>query len=327
MASSPVCRICGNTHNNRQITVLEMLYGTKEEFAYFECSSCATLQILDIPENLSRYYPSDYLGRVSSQDEGREHDNAIRIFLRQQRALYLMYGKSWVGWIASKIGQDYFGYNWEWFRKSSVTPDSRILDVGCGSGLLLRNLQDQGFLHLSGVDPFQEKTIPGIKIHRCELSEYTGEHDLIMLHHSLEHVADPVGMLVDVKRLCSPGGRILVRIPVADCHAWKQYGINWFQIDAPRHLVIPSLRGMQIISERVGLSLSEIVFDSDELQFCCSEQYKEGIPLKDPRSYHRNRDKSSFTPAQIESFKQQSRELNQDRRGDQACFYFENQSA
>ena len=82
---------------------------------------------------------------------------------------------------------------------------------------------------------------------------------------------------------------------------------------------------MELLAESAGLRISEIVFDSDELQFCCSEQYMQGISLKDPRSYVRNRETDSFLrDEQIASFKQQSRELNELGRGDQACFYFRN---
>jgi len=299
-----------------------MFYGTREEFAYFECDSCATLQAVQIPDDLSKHYPSDYLGQVS--DQLNTGFSSLRIFLKQQRVLYSLYGRSPLGWLVSKIGEDYFGYTWEWFRKAGVTPNSRILDVGCGPGHLLKSLQEQGFLNLAGVDPFQQKTHAGLKIHRCELKELTGHYDLIMMHHSLEHVPDPIKTLAEAKHLCTPGGRILVRIPVANCYAWERYGVHWFQIDAPRHLVIPSVRGMQILAERVGLCLNEIVFDSDELQFCCSEQYERGIPLKDSASYNKNRETNSFTPAQIESFKQQSKQLNESGRGDQACFYFTN---
>ncbi len=301
-----------------------MFCGTREEFTYFECQSCATLQVAQVPKELSRYYPPGCLGPISDQSEADLRPNPLRLFLKQQRVLYLLYGKNPLGWLASKIGEDYFGYTWEWFRKAGVTPTSRILDVGCGPALLLKNLQYQGFSNLSGVDPFQEKTLPGLNLYRTEINKLTGQYDLVMLHHSLEHMLDPASALRELKRLCSPGGTILIRIPVANCYAWERYGVHWFQIDAPRHLVIPSVRGMEILAEGSGLQLSEIVFDSDELQFCCSQQYMQGIPLKDPRSYVMNRETDSFSQQQIASFKQQSRELNERGRGDQACFYFRN---
>ena len=300
MSPSLDCRICGNRRGNREFVVREMFYGTREEFAYFECESCATLQAVQVPNDLSKYYPPDYLGRVLNRGNTNARHSSLRVFLKQQRVLYSLYGKNPIGWLVSKIGEDYFGYTWEWFRKAGVTPNSRILDVGCGPGYLLKSLQEQGFLNASGIDPFQEKTHTDLNIHRCELNQLTGQYDFIMLHHSLEHMRNPVAALAEIKRLCSPHGTILVRIPVANCYAWERYGVRWFQIDAPRHLVIPSVRGMQVLAERVGLCLNEIVFDSDELQFCCSEQYGQGIPLKDSASYNRNRETNSFTPAQID---------------------------
>ena len=125
--------------------------------------------------------------------------------LKQQRVLYMLYGKNPLGWLASKIGEDYFGYTWEWFRKAGATPASRILDVGCGPGLLLKNLQYQGFSNLSGVDPFQEKIHPGLNIYRTQLDKLTGQYDFIMLHHSLEHMPDPAGALRELKRTLQSG--------------------------------------------------------------------------------------------------------------------------
>jgi hypothetical protein len=106
-----------------------------------------------------------------------------------------------------------------------------------------------------------------------------------MLHHSFEDMPDPLAVLKDIKRLCAPRGVVLIRLPVAGCLAWKEYGVDCYQIDAPRHLVIPSRKGMEILAERAGLHLFRVDFDSDERQFCCNEQYRQGIPLKDPRSY------------------------------------------
>jgi len=324
MSASFNCRICGNDQGNRELTVREMMFGTKQEFTYVKCASCATLQAARIPNNLSDFYPSDYLGFQDKVVAADVRVNGIRKFLRQQRVIHVLYGGSWLGWLASKIGKDYFDYTWEWFRKGRVTPNSRILDVGCGRGYLLKSLQNQGFSNLSGVDPFQNKTLPNLSIHSCQLNALTGQYDFIMSHHSLEHMPDPAEALSEFKRLCSPGGKILVRVPVADCQAWDQYGVEWFQIDAPRHLVIPSVRGMEILAERAGLRLDEIVYDSSELQFCCSEQYQQEIPLMEPRSYFRNRKTDLFTQTQIDSFKQQANELNKAGRGDQACFYFTN---
>jgi len=306
-----------------------MMYGTREAFPYYECAACSSLQILEVPEDLSKYYPSDYLGSPPAQSATAIQSHipkGLRLFLRQQRVRYILSGKNPIGWLAARVGRDYFAYDWSWLRIATVNPNSRILDAGCGPGWLLSSLQVQGFTNLTGQDLFQKWQIEGLTILRCPLSEVDGVFDFIMLHHSFEHMPDPLTTLKDIKRLCAPRGVILIRLPVAGCLAWKEYGVDWYQIDPPRHLVIPSRRGMEILAERAGLQLFRVDFDSDERQFCCSEQYRQGIPLKDPRSYtapqRSTTEPDLFSPSQISSFKAKAREVNINGEGDQACFYF-----
>jgi len=301
-----------------------MMFGTQEKFPYFECSNCGTLQIVDIPHDLARHYPPNYLGEpVSAVKVPVEAETGrLRIFLRRQRVAYMLGRRNLVGWLISKVGSDYFPYSWGWFRNARVTTSTKILDVGCGRGDLLNALHVQGFTSAVGQDVFPQNILPGVKVIRRPLEELEGEYGLIMLHHSFEHMPDPIAAITNLKRLCAPNGTILLRIPVAGCLAWKEYGANWFQIDAPRHLVIPSEKGLRLLAQRVQLKLARIEYDSNETQFGCSEQYIIGIPLKDPRSYFIRRDTAIFTEGQKQTFQERARRANEQGEGDQACFYF-----
>jgi SAM-dependent methyltransferase len=321
------CRLCEAADEHTQHVFQEMLFGTRERFTYFECSNCGTLQILDIPLDLARHYPTAYLGenvgKSPPMDERKVTGAAerARLFLRRQRAAYLLGRRNVVGWFTSKLGPDYFPYSWEWFRNAHVTPSTKILDVGCGRGHLLNSLRTQGFDRVVGQDLFQENFLPGLTVFRKPLEEMKGEYGLIMLHHSFEHMPDPIKTLTHLKKLCAPGGTILLRVPIAGCLAWREYGANWFQIDAPRHLVIPSKKGLRMLAQKAQLRIARIDYDSDETQFGCSEQYMRGIPLKDPRSYFTRRDTTIFTESQKENFRARAREANLQGDGDQACFY------
>jgi len=317
------CKVCNVFNQNRQHTFFEMMFGSRDEFDYFECLNCGSLQIAEVPLDLGRHYPSDYLG-VATADSNSPPESVgmLRKLLRIQRSSYLMGRPNYLGWVVTKLGPNYFPYPWNWLKNTKITPTSEILDVGCGPGSLLDALHRQGFSRAVGQDIFQKWTLPGVTIFRKPLAALSGQYDLIMLHHSFEHMPDPLVTLMQLKKLCNPKGTILIRIPVAGCLAWRIYGGDWFQIDAPRHLVIPSEKGMKLLARQAGLELRKIDFDSTADQFSCSEQYRLGIPLKDPHSsFQRLHDSKLFTDEQKKSFADLAKRANDTGEGDQACFY------
>jgi SAM-dependent methyltransferase len=316
-----VCRTCGADGQFALHHMREMMFGSREAFPYLECASCGSLQIQTIPADLARHYPPNYLS------PGESVGGSARTFLRRQRTAYLLRGRNPIGWVANRLKKDDLRPHLLSLRHiPSLGKKRTVLDVGCGPGHLLHRLLEIGYQHLAGQDPFQQSTLRGLKVHAEPLADLTGQFDLIMLHHSLEHTPDPLQVFVDLKKLSAPDGSILVRIPVAASAAWSQYGVNWYQADAPRHLVIPSGEGMRMLARRAGLEIFRVEYDSDETQFLCSEQYRRDIPLRDARSYYRNPNQALFTPLEIADAKTKALEVNRRKQGDQACFYLRSPS-
>ena len=114
---------------------------------------------------------------------------------------------------------------------------------------------------------------------------------------------------------------MLLRIPVTSCFAWRHYGINWFALDAPRHLYLHTVKSLQLLSQQTGFEILDIDFDSTESQFIKSELYQKGIPDVDRDKYLRDSHQPIFSKKQIEEFKARAKELNQNNDGDQATFY------
>lgn len=54
-----VCKICSNK-NNSVFVIKEMMFGSQQTFDYFQCSSCGTIQIAEIPKDMKIYYPDNY---------------------------------------------------------------------------------------------------------------------------------------------------------------------------------------------------------------------------------------------------------------------------
>lgn len=170
----------------------------------------------------------------------------------------------------------------EWIRATAPDADTRILDAGCGAGHLLRQLHEVGFWSLTDVDPYiagDFEDAPGLVRLKRTLGAATGEFELVMLHHSFEHMEDPVGAARDLARLTSPDGTILIRIPDVDCTARRAYGTDWVQLDAPRHLFVHTRDSMSRVAELAGLRIERVVYDLTGFQFWGSEQYRRDIPL------------------------------------------------
>jgi len=304
-----ICKVCANKNNNRVFQIKEMMFGTRDKFDYFECSNCGCIQIKEVPKNISKYYPNNYYS-FKSRSKMSYLSDGIRIVIRM-----IIFGV--LPHFLFKQGTS------SWIKKAKINFDSKILDVGSGSGDLLKNFSARGFKNLVGIDPYIKKDIfyPSVKIFKKDLSSLKGKYDFIMLHHSLEHMDDPNQVFADIYRLLKPKGKALIRIPLASSLAWEKYQTNWVQLDAPRHLFIHTPKSIKVLSKKSKLTLFDIIYDSFDFQFWGSEQYQKGIPLNSKKSYNKNPLASIFSRKDIKRFRKKAKILNQEKRGDQAAFW------
>lgn len=310
------CGVCGNEAGNRAYEMREIMVGLNERFEYFECAACGCLQIAQIPADMSRYYPADYysLAPVDCAPDRRLrrlHWTPLVRRLLPTRTLARL-----------RVLVDYRN-----LLGLDVRSDSRILDVGCGSGGLICRLHSAGFTRVLGLDPFlpQDMTHPnGVRVLRRDLLEFdegAGSWDVVMFHHSFEHVPDPQATLERAAQLLAPGGTCLIAIPTASSFAWEHYRESWVQIDAPRHFFLHTRRSMALLAERAGLMIAEELQESTNFQFWGSEQVLAGMPLHHPDSYYVSPSRSRFTPAQMRDWQRQARRLNRRGQGDTVTFY------
>jgi hypothetical protein len=76
-----------------------------------------------------------------------------------------------------------------------------------------------------------------------------------------------------------------------------------------------------LVAKDAGFTIREIKYDSTEFQFWGSEQISAEIALNDNKSFKHGFDVSMFTPIEIENFRTKATILNNDKAGDQACFF------
>lgn len=286
------------------------MHGTRDRFDYFECVSCGTVQIMTVPDErtLARHYPEEYYSFA------QRRKNPLAQWLIAQRDRHVL-SLSNVG--GALIGRFRMDPVLQVLARASLRPEQRILDVGCGVGRMLDRLARAGFSDLLGVDPFiarDVQTAAGVPIRKAQLGEISGSFDVIMFNHSLEHVADPVSVLKDAEARLARGGAIVVRVPTPSSDAWQIYRTDWVQLDAPRHIVLPSREGAAIMARQAGLAVEDVIDDSGAFQFLGSERYRRDIPLRDGAG------DSLFGADEMARFAKRAVELNALHRGDQAMF-------
>lgn len=310
------CRICNALGPHQHHFACEMMFGQRTAFDYFQCSACGCLQIVSVPADIGEYYGEQYYSHARQLQRGAFAEAVIRA-----RDRYALFGR---GLFGRAVEKRFPNLAMRAIRPLAPPRDAAVLDVGCGSGHLLVTMAAIGFTDLTGMDPFVQHSIAyenGVRVLKQGIDQAQDRWDLVMFHHSFEHVADPAQALAAACKALTPKGCCVIRVPLADSHAWERYGVNWCQLDAPRHLYLHTQRSMQVLAQHTGLRIERVVHDSTDFQFWGSEQYERGIPMRSPTSYFENPKASIFSRAQIEDFRFQAARLNENGRGDQAVFY------
>jgi SAM-dependent methyltransferase len=309
------------------LTVRENMFGILEDFDYSVCADCGSLALISIPEDMGSYYPRNYYS-VDLDPERAMGAPLVRQFAQLVIGSAL-WGRGVLSGMATAVIPrrqlrtlvSVLGS----IRRAGLNngKETRVLDVGCGSGMLVFALGLAGVKDVVGVDPFMSSgrdLSTGGRLMQLDLSEVEGSYDLIMFHHSLEHVPDPEASLREALKRLTPGGRVLIRMPTPSSHAFETYGPAWVSLDAPRHLVVLSRPGLATMCERLGAGVLSVADDSTGFQFWGSEQYLRGIPLMDGQSVMVKPRGAPFSRAQLQGWEKEAADLNRAGRGDQAAW-------
>lgn len=309
MSGLRVCNVC-QFHSTHNYVIREMMFGTRDEFIYQECSNCGCLQIVDVPEEISKYYPSYYYSFNSKLPTLKK----VRLGLQAVINKLLTKNKE------RKLRKIALGY----LSPINIKSNSKILDVGCGRGELICRLFNMGFESVEGTDKFLPEEITydfGIKVMKKGLEEVeSNQYDLVMMHHVLEHMYDPIDQLRQCFRILKDRSYLIIRIPIK-AFAWEIYKENWVQLDAPRHLMIHTPKSIEILAGLSGFTVENVVYDSEAFQFLGSELYQKDTPLHHPKTHKSFIAKKVFSKKERRFFKEEANRLNKQKIGDQAIFY------
>ena len=145
---------------------------------------------------------------------------------------------------------------------------ARILDVGCGDGFHLSLLRDFGKpgWELEGADLSTRAAAAarqrGLRVHHGSVQDLglpRASYDLVLLIQTLEHVADPPGLLTAIRDLLRPGGRLVVvtdNVGSLDFRLFR--GRHWGGYHFPRHWNLFSCSSLRALAGKVGLEVASL---------------------------------------------------------------------
>lgn len=318
------CPACRSSEVAETLRVPEVMLLRGEAFDYHLCAGCGSAWIASVPENLAGYYGPQY-ERFDS-GEGRFR-TAFQRWSKGHVVRAIVGPGSWIGSLLRRFSRYPVYRLLEVVGGELLGPGRRILDVGCGSGELLRLLQLAGDREVLGLDAFLAAgaELAGVEVRRCEVTALTeGGWDTVMFHHSLEHLPDPVGALRAARGLLAPGGSVLVRVPTVDSEAFEIYREHWVGLEAPRHLCVFSRQGLTRCASDAGFRVAR---QTDDIEigwfFWGSEQVRRGIGMADDRSLAVGLGDGTFSPDEIAAWDARARELAKQGRGSQTVVVLE----
>ena len=175
-----------------------------------------------------------------------------------------------------------------------LSPGAVVVDVGCGTGELLKSLRTIGGSEwrLIGVDMSNEAIVQlgsdGIegRVGRFEELDWNDElPDVIIMNQVIEHLEDPRASVKQAFRLLKPGGRIVVETPSVD--AWdarlfrKRFWGGWH---CPRHWNLYSADTLARLLREQGFEILTTTFLMNPYGWTHSFQNLVAVGFTSPRA-------------------------------------------
>ncbi len=206
-------------------------------------------------------HPRPTIDEVTLNYEVSDYYTHSGIDLRKQAGNFRGFSARVLGRLSWQLDKSVV-LNDEWFARRFGGRACRILDVGCGGGNLLKELQDAGH-DVVGLEPDpaarQVAIDRGLTVYDGSAENYPAElekesFDVIIMIHVLEHTIDPILALQSANSVLKMGGVFVVETPNHDAFSFQAAGSTWRWLDVPRHLNFFTTRSLHAMCELAGLN-------------------------------------------------------------------------
>jgi SAM-dependent methyltransferase len=136
-------------------------------------------------------------------------------------------------------------------------PSGRLLDIGCGHGLLLDEARTCGYevegLELSEQAAAHARSL-GLTVHANTVDQLDSTYNVIVLADVLEHLDDPVAAIDHCARLLEPGGVLCLVTPDPGSRTARFAGASWWGF-LPAHTFLLPRQTLRELLEKRGLDI------------------------------------------------------------------------
>lgn len=219
-------------------------------------------------------YPESFPFHVYYDDHLSIYRQRTNEKLNQMLREVYAFGELVEGSLSTDSGKIYLDKLVSYIDEQAGIKDRNILEVGCGSGILLKELR-QKHAAVTGVEPGAYERCEGtegINIVRDFFPSpaIEGKFDVIVHFAIMEHIDDPVDFLVQQKNHLNPGGKIIISVP--NCEPFLEAGD--ISIFIHEHLSYFTREGVKNVINNAGLYVQHIHIFEGVIMACASVDKK-----------------------------------------------------
>ena len=153
-------------------------------------------------------------------------------------------------------------------RLEKYRTSGQILDVGCSAAFFLKLAEKKGWkpqgaeISAFGASFSNEKL--GINVFHGTLQEAAFESDrfdVVFSSHVMEHIAQPLDLLLEMRRVLRPGGALVTVIPTQFVSPSARFWGKLYGDGPPRHVSFYTKRSYAGFLRKAGLRLESAVYN------------------------------------------------------------------
>jgi SAM-dependent methyltransferase len=220
------CPLCGSERSTLAFEARDLLFGKPGTYRLVRCDDCTLSYVNPRPTfaSLGAHYPDNYHCYQSPEDSPPLLRPMSRWVERSQAMGRLKNIERVLG---------------------PISPDSQILDIGCGRNALLHLIQQKRGVTGTGVEMKREMVahvrdtlkMPVVEGTLLDAKLPGDAFDLAIMLEYLEHDLSPLATLRETRRTLKRGGHVIIEIPDPEGWPARKFGDKWVNLDLPRHLV------------------------------------------------------------------------------------------